>query len=230
MNDAEELSRSLHLPGTAPHLTEAFMHRSYAVEHDIAYDNQRLEFLGDAVLEIIQTEFLFEQCPDATEGQLTKIRSALACESSLAAWARELELGRWLKVGKGEGDSGGAARRSTLADLFEAVLGAVYLDLGLEAARQFVLPLLRSGFDNPHELLLELNPKGRLQELSQHRWGKTPSYSVLSVCGPPHMPRYDVEVRVGGCVSIGNGDSRKEAESRAASRLYRYLSAGSTES
>jgi len=223
MNAARELSRHLGLPGTAPHLTEAFMHRSYAVEHGIDYDNQRLEFLGDAVLEIIQTEFLFRRCPDAPEGELTKLRSALACESALAEWARRLNLGEYLKVGRGEEDNGGATRSSTLADLFEAVLGAVYLDLGMESARAFVMPLLESSVGDPGELLLEINPKGQLQELTQRRCGKTPIYQVIGVFGPPHQPMFKVEARVGGWVAVGDGSSRKQAESRAAALLCRYL-------
>ena len=224
MDEAAELSRKLHLPGVAPHLAEAFTHRSYAVEHDLAYDNQRLEFLGDAVLEIIQTEYLFKRCPGATEGQLTKLRSALACEEALAEWSRQLELGTLLKVGRGEEDNGGAARRSTLADLFEAVLGAVYLDLGMAAARSFVLPLLESTLGDPDDLLLELNPKGQLQELTQRIFGGTPQYLVLGVSGPQHKPTFKVEARAGGRVTVGDGASRKQAESRAAAQLYRYLS------
>ena len=223
MNDTSELSRKLGFAADAPHLNEAFTHRSYAVEHGLDYDNQRLEFLGDAVLEIVQTEFLFRRCPDAPEGELTKIRSALACEGTLAEWARRLKLGDHLRMGKGEDCCGGATRRSTLADLFEAVLGAVYLDLGFAAARDFVLPLLESSFSDPGELLLEINPKGQLQELTQRRYGRTPFYQVLGVFGPPHQPTFKVEARVGGWVAIGDGSSRKQAESRAAARLYRHL-------
>ena len=223
MNEIAELAKKLHLPGEAPHLAEAFTHRSYAVEHGLDYDNQRLEFLGDAVLEIIQTEFLFKRCPDAPEGVLTKIRSALACEGTLAEWARALKLGDHLRMGKGEDYSGGAARRSTLADLFEAVLGAVYLDLGFAAAQKFVTPLLEADFADPGELLLELNPKGQLQELSQRLYGRTPDYTVLSVSGPQHLPHYDVEARVAKYVAVGGGNSRKHAESEAAATLYRYL-------
>lgn len=228
MSDTADLARKLGLPGDAPHLGEAFTHRSYAVEHDLGYDNQRLEFLGDAVLEIIQTEFLFKRCPDSPEGQLTKIRSALACEGTLAEWARRLKLGTHLRMGRGEDCNGGAARRSTLADLFEAVLGAVYLDLGFAAAKDFVTPLLEAGFADPGELLLELNPKGQLQELSQKLYGRTPDYSVLSVSGPPHLPHYDVEAHVAGFVAVGGGNSRKNAESKAAATLYRYLEAHSS--
>lgn len=226
MNEAETLSLRLRLPGVSQHLPEAFTHRSYAVEHGLDYDNQRLEFLGDAVLEIIQTEYLFRRCPEATEGQLTKLRSALACESALARWSRELGLGDWLRMGRGEDDNGGAARRSTLADLFEAVLGAIYVDLGFEAARAFVLPMLESCASDPGKLLSELNPKGRLQELSQRLYGKTPTYNVLCVSGPQHMPRYDVEVRVAEYVAVGSGNSRKVAECEAAAQLCRYLAAG----
>ena len=223
MNEASELSHKLALPGTAPHLAEAFMHRSYAVEHDLDYDNQRLEFLGDAVLEIIQTEFLFRRCPKAPEGELTKLRSALACEGMLAEWARRLDLGALLKVGRGEVDTGGAKRDSTLADLFEAVLGAIYLDLGMDAARNFVLPLLETSVGEPDELLLGINPKGQLQELTQRLYGKTPLYQVLGVFGPPHRPNFKIEARAGGWVAIGDGGNRKRAESHAAALLYRHL-------
>ena len=223
MNGDEGLSRRLGLPGEAPHLGEAFMHRSYAVEHSFDYDNQRLEFLGDAVLEIIQTEFLFRRLPKSPEGELTKLRSALACEETLAEWARRLYLGSMLKVGRGEEDNGGAKRDSTLADLFEAVLGAIYLDLGMEAARDFVLPLLEESAGEPDELLLGINPKGQLQELTQRLYGKTPLYQVLGVFGPPHLPVFKVEARAGGWVAVGDGSSRKRAECRAAAQLYRHL-------
>jgi len=223
MNGDEELSRHLGLAGAAPHLKEAFMHRSYAVEHGLDYDNQRLEFLGDAVLEIIQTEFLFRRRPKAPEGELTKLRSALACEGMLAEWARQLRLGAMLKVGHGEEDNGGAERDSTLADLFEAVLGAIYLDLGMEAARNFVLPLMENSVGEPDDLLLGINPKGQLQELTQRLYGRTPLYQVLGIFGPPHQPKFKVEARAGGWVAVGDGSSRKRAECRAAAQLYRHL-------
>ncbi|MCQ2378776.1 MAG: ribonuclease III, partial [Victivallaceae bacterium] len=124
---------------TPAYLAEALTHRSYAVEHGTRCDNQRLEFLGDAVLEIVLSEYLFSLYPDAPEGELTKMRSALARESTLAQIAAEMELGSFLKVGRGEAESGGERRASTLADLFEAVLGALYLDAGFDAARRFIL-------------------------------------------------------------------------------------------
>lgn len=135
----EELKKRLGFAGPwSNRLAEAVTHRSYAVENNLGYDNQRLEFLGDAVLEIILTEYLFHLYPDAAEGEMTKIRSALVREPALARLARRFELGEYLLTGRGEHDSGGADRDSTLADLFEAVLGAFYLDAGFDATRQFV--------------------------------------------------------------------------------------------
>ena len=131
MKRISDLSAKLGLPEQShERLKEALTHRTYAVEHGITYDNQRLEFLGDAVLEIIHTDYLFHLYPDLPEGDLTKIRSALACESMLAMLARKLNLGSFLLIGKGEQGAGGNDRDSTLADLFEAVLGAVYLEAG----------------------------------------------------------------------------------------------------
>ena len=199
-------------------------HRSYAVENNLGYDNQRLEFLGDAVLEIILTEYLFHLYPDAAEGEMTKIRSALVREPALARLARRFELGEYLLTGRGEHDSGGADRDSTLADLFEAVLGAFYLDAGFDATRQFVTGLIRDEYPDPRSLLTSINPKGQLQEYSQRRWGLTPKYSILHTSGPEHLPVYEVEVRLSRYNAVGRAANRKAADGDAARQLYRYLS------
>ncbi len=204
-------------------LTEALCHRSYAVENLLPYDNQRLEFLGDAVLEIILTEHLFRLYPDSDEGVMTKMRSALVREEALAGLARTLSLGEYLMLGKGEAESGGKDRDSTLADLFEAVLGALFLDAGYENAREFILNLFREVYPDPRSLLSSLNPKGLLQEFSQQRWGVAPTYAVLSTSGPEHLPVYEVEVSLLKYVAVGRAASRKQAESAAAKTLYFYL-------
>ncbi|MBS1370947.1 MAG: ribonuclease III [Lentisphaeria bacterium] len=204
-------------------LTEALTHRSYAVENSLPYDNQRLEFLGDAVLEIALTEYLFDLYPDCDEGAMTKMRSALVREPALAALARKLELGEYLLVGRGEQEAGGAGRDSTLADLFEAVLGAIYLDGGFDRVRRFILDMFNAEYPEPRSLLSSINPKGLLQEYSQRRWGQPPVYSVLRTTGPEHLPVYEVEVALHGYIAFGRAASRKQAESAAAQQLYLYL-------
>ena len=122
-------------------LKEAFTHRTYAVEHNLTYDNQRLEFLGDAVVDTILSEYIFLLYTDLPEGDLTKLRSALVCESALAQLARKINLSEDLRIGHGENESGGAFRDSTLADLFEAVFGAIYLACGLDTCREWLTEL-----------------------------------------------------------------------------------------
>ena len=203
--------------------TEALTHRSYAVENSLSYDNQRLEFLGDAVLEIVLTDYLFRLYPDCDEGAMTKIRSALVREPALARLARKLELGEYLLGGRGEKESGGAGRDSTLADLFEALLGAFYLDAGFEAVKEFITGMFSTEYPDPRSLLHTINPKGLLQEYSQARWGQPPVYTVLRTTGPEHQPVYEVEVSLRGYVAFGRAASRKQAESSAAHVLYLYL-------
>lgn len=204
-------------------LREALTHRTYAVEHHLTYDNQRLEFLGDAVLEIIHTEFLFLHYPDLPEGDLTKIRSALSCETTLALIARELDLGSYLLIGNGEKECAGYERDSTLCDLFEAVLGALYLACGMERTKKLVNELFARVCPEPKNLLNTLNPKGRLQEFSQGRWHRTPDYRLLYCNGPQHAPHYEVEVRIDRFCALGSGTSRKLAEIDAAKKMIRYL-------
>ena len=210
-----------------PHLEEAFTHRSFAVENGFNFDNQRLEFLGDAVLEIILTEYLYNLYPDMNEGDLTKIRSALAKEGTLAELAVQLELGQYLRIGHGEQESGGDKRSSTLADLFEAVLGAVYLDAGLDAARNYALPHFQAYIADPRILLRSINPKGSLQEYAQRLHLPPPVYNILNVSGPEHQPSYVVEVTFNNHSAIGEAASRKQAESAAAGKLYEFLTSKS---
>ena len=223
--DIEKLKRTLGVVFRNPSLLkEALTHRSYSVENKLTYDNQRLEFLGDAVLEIILTEYLYKLYPEADEGVMTKMRSALAQQEAVAKLTRILDLGSYMYIGRGEVASGGADRDSTLCDLFEAVLGAIYLDIGMEFARKFVLELVEKEFPAPHRLLPGLNPKGTLQEYTQHKFGLPPAYQVVSVTGPEHDPSYEVKVQICSHESTGMGKSRRQAEFSAAAAMLQQLS------
>ncbi|MBR2509884.1 MAG: ribonuclease III [Lentisphaeria bacterium] len=204
-------------------LKTALTHRSFAVENNLDYDNQRLEFLGDAVLEIILTEYLYLLYPNEDEGNMTKIRSAMVREDALADFARKLQLDQYIYMGKGEMENSGNERNSTLADLFEAVVGAWYLDGGIEPVKKFVLDLIAEFFPDPAYLLRSLNPKGTLQEYAQKEWGSPPFYTVLKTSGPEHNLTYEVEVKMDKYTAVGVAQSRKSAEIAAAAALLREL-------
>ncbi len=204
-------------------LAEAFTHRSYAMEKRLKFDNQRLEFLGDAVLDMVLSEWLFARYPEADEGGMSRMRAALVCEAALAKMARELELGQHLRIGRGEQDAGGAGRASTLADLFEAMIGAFYLDCGYGPVRDFLVGLYSRHCPDPRSLVESTNPKGELQELAQAKWGEHPVYAVLSVSGPEHKPVYQVEVALHGYLASATAAGRRLAEIAAARELLAYL-------
>jgi ribonuclease-3 len=205
-------------------LREALTHRTYAVENSLPYDNQRLEFLGDAVLEIILSEYIFHLYPEAKEGELTKMRSAMVNQHSLATLARKIDLGIFMITGKGEKESGGCDRDSTLSDLFEALIGAFYIDADLEIVKEFVLELVKKEYPDPKALLLDLNPKGILQEYSQKKWNAPPIYEILSVKGPDHAPVFTVEVIIDQVRALGKASSRKQAEIEAAKNAITIIS------
>ena len=203
-------------------LRQALVHRSYLNEHGgSTHDSyERMEFLGDAVLELIISTELYQHLPHVTEGQLTKGRSALVCRPSLAGAARRLGLGQHLALGKGEVESGGHDRESILEEAFEAVLAAVYLDQGYSAARSLALRSLEPDLDaivrrgGPLD-----NPKSRLQELVQGSGGATPRYHLVSAAGPDHSPVFTVQVLVGDEVWGQGTGSRKSDAERAAAQL-----------
>jgi ribonuclease III len=198
-------------------LKKAMTHRSYATERKISTDNQRLEFLGDAVIEIIVTEYLFKLYPEKQEGELTALRSALVQKNSLAGLAASIHLQDFIFLGKGEIDSGGNTRSSTLCDAFEALLGAVYLDSGFDNARSFLLSMLTNVFPQPNNLLTELNPKGLLQEITQKKWGMKPEYKIRESCGPQHDIVYIIDAYIGGKLyGTGQGKNIKSGETEAA--------------
>ncbi|HEY5997746.1 MAG TPA: ribonuclease III [bacterium] len=206
-------------------LAAALTHRSAAVEQagDGAEDNERLEFLGDAVLGLAAARHLAEVHPKAREGELSRLRAALVGETALAAAARELGLGGSLRFGRGEERSGGREKASILAGALEALLGAVFLDAGWRAAYR----LARSLFSGPAAAALAaggVDAKTRLQELCQRRWRETPAYAVMERSGPAHRPRFTVEARLGArALGRGEGGSLKSAEQAAAAEALTTL-------
>jgi len=196
----------------------ALTHPSVAHEHNQpAPHNQRLEFLGDAVLGLVLSRELYEKFPAADEGVLTKSRAKLVNASSLAAHGRTLGLGAHLILSRGEENTGGRERASALADAFEALLGAVFLDGGLDAAREFILREFAADFATLDESAGIENPKGELQELLQSRSANAPQYQTISAEGPDHDRDFECAVLHDGAeLARGRGKSKKAAESDAA--------------
>jgi len=199
-------------------LAEALTHPSLGHESQrYHFDNQRLEFLGDAVLQLIFTEHLFQLFPDYSEGQLTKLRSRLVSREGLKVHAVNIGLGHYLMMGKGEETSGGRARSSALADAFEALIGAMYLDSDLATVRKFVLKEAMLDIDNLQFDTLDVNPKGKLQEILQALSPQSPLYKIISESGPEHHKIFVSEVSWDGMkLGTGEGQSKKEAEKFAA--------------
>jgi ribonuclease-3 len=197
----------------------AFTHPTYVFENKAQklQSNQRLEFLGDAVLGLIVAQYLYDTYPDEPEGVLTKMRAAVVCESMLADIAKQLGLGSQLKLGKGEDLTGGRERSSTLADAFEALLGAIYLDGGLAKAKEFLSKHLLSSISKPE---LDFGDyKTHIQELYQRLYGETVWYKVLSETGPDHKKSFESGIYLKDkLLAIGNGNSKKEAEQDAAKK------------
>jgi len=189
-------------------------------------DNQRLEFLGDAVLQMVLTEHLFRTCPDSSEGDLTKIRAALVNRQTLGKQAETLGLGDALFLGRGEEKNGGRIRQSNLADAFEAVVGAIYLDGGLKAAQRLILEQCHVEIDQIQSSLREINPKGDLQELIQAVSQEGPVYSIVSAEGPQHGKVFEVTVSWRGRIlGRGRGPSKQAAEIHAAREALNVLNA-----
>ena len=200
-------------------LSEALNHSSYANEHRNAHirSNERLEFLGDSVLGFVTAEFLFLQHPDLPEGDLTRIRAALVCEQSLHEVAQKLELGKYLKLGKGEEAGGGRTRTSILADATEAVFAAVYLDGGMAAASSLIHRVLLEA--EKEEVVEERRKdyKTALQELVQRQANQDLTYRMAGETGPDHNKTFVAEVLLNGeLIGTGTGHSKKEAEQDAA--------------
>lgn len=197
----------------------AFVHRSYLNEHKTSQleSNERLEFLGDAVLELVSTEYLYQKYPDRPEGDLTNWRSALVKGEMLAKVARELELGEYLFLSKGEEKSGGREKDYLLANTFEALIGVIYLELGYEKAKDFITRFLLVHLDYILAAGAHIDSKSRLQELAQEKVGITPAYKLEHEEGPDHDKLFTMGAYLGDrMVGKGAGNSKQAAEQRAA--------------
>lgn len=206
-------------------LQQALIHRSYVHEHYRTpfEPNERLEFLGDSVLNMITAQYLYEAYPTHTEGQLTTMRAVLVRTATLAEFARQFELGTYIKLGKGEERSGGRTRDALLADAFEAVVAAIYIDQGLESARTFLLPLIKAQCGLFDEQGLQ-DDRSRLQERVQAERNQTPRYHTLNAEGPDHSRVFTVEVYAGDeRLGTGEGSSKQAAAQAAARMALTYL-------
>lgn len=229
MNPAiRTLEKQLKLKFRQPELiAQAFRHTSYANERSTQSlpHNERLEFLGDAVLEIFVSEFLYHQYPRLSEGKLTRLRAQLVREESLAYLAKQLHYDHFLQLGRGEELNGGRARHSILADCFEAVLGAIYLDLGIDCARQYLQQVMLQH----HQELLSMvtqDYKTKFQELVQKKGSVTIQYRMIDQTGPAHDQSFEVSLSVDGQeLTRGHGRSKKLAEMEAAKLALAYVAA-----
>jgi ribonuclease-3 len=203
-------------------LEEALTHPSYAHEREgTDADNQRLEYLGDAVLQLIISQELYQALPQAPEGTMTKIRASLVCEPSLTLIAQGLDLGAYLRLGHGEALSGGADNPSNLSDALEALLGALYLEAGLDKTRQLVRQLFAPYWDQALAGKLSADYKSRLYEWAQARDGREVEFVVLDMEGPEHDRDYTVGLMVKGqLVARGRGKTKKAAEQDASFHFF----------
>lgn len=208
-------------------LLQAVTHASYANEDGGAMDNQRLEFLGDSVLGLIISTRLFERFTDSTEGSLSRLRSRLVCEETLALQAQRLGLGECLRLGRGERGSGGQQKASVLSDAYEALLAAIYLDGGYAAAQAVTLAAFEGEMAEVAQPERGKDFKTQLQELIQADSDIRPRYVIIDVAGPPHARFFTAEVRVGEQVlGVGSGSNKKTAQQNAAQVALETLAAG----
>ena len=219
-----KLQHALGVPLDPELLERALTHRSYAYENGGLPTNERLEFLGDSVLGLVVTDTLFREHPDLPEGQLAKLRAAVVQMRALAGVARGLDLGTYIRLGRGEEGTGGRDKPSILADTLEAVIGAVYTDRGLDAAGDLVHRLFDPVIANSARLGAGLDWKTSLQELTAARFLGVPEYRVEE-SGPDHQKSFRATVRVAGrTYGAGEGRSKKEAEQQAAEAAYTAIS------
>jgi ribonuclease III len=216
VDDLEErLSYKFRQPGL---LEQALTHPSVGHEKQRYHiDNQRLEFLGDAVLQLVITEYLYAKFPKEQEGPLTKLRARLVSRDALKTQGLALNLGEHLIMGRGEEASGGRTRSSSIADAFEAIVGAIYLDSDFATTRNFILREMEKALAGVLEEPVDVNPKGQLQEILQAISTRAPAYETISAKGPEHAKTFVVEVRwEGETLGRGTGQSKQAAEIAAA--------------
>ena len=199
-------------------LKEALTHSSFANEHrsqHIKY-NERLEFLGDTVLSIVVSDYIFKNCPELPEGELTKLRASLVCEKSLYEFAKRIDLGNYLLLSKGERNNGGADRPSILSDAFEALIAAIYIDGGMKSASKHILNFVVPEIKNTKKKRIN-DYKTTLQEIIQKNPGEQLEYVLVDESGPDHNKHFVVEVHLNSnVIGKGGGRSKKEAEQQAA--------------
>ena len=205
-------------------IREAFMHSSYANEHRELHDNERLEFMGDAVLQLWSSEHIFPLEPKLSEGKMTKLRANLVCEKALAMYVRELGLGQFLMLGYGEERSGGRNKDAILADMFEALLGALYLDQGMDAVNNILDEVITPNLRHPDDVEVIHDYKTKLQEYVQADDRKTVKYVLIDEQGPSNSPMFTMNVVVEGLIlGTGTGSSKKQAEQNAAKDAFAKL-------
>lgn len=210
-------------------LRQALTHRSFINEQsdESLADNERLEFLGDAILDYIVADMLFQQYPNMAEGELTRLRSALVRTESLAELARDCRVGEFLYIGRGEENSGGRERTNNLCRAFEAVIGAVYIDSGLDAVRGFICPRLDQLQSKVMDEAIHKDARSRLQEWSQANHNITPLYRLVSATGPDHNKEFLIEVVIGERVAAsGTGRSKQSASQAAALNALQQIASG----
>ncbi len=205
-------------------MERALTHSSYSNEMKKAVEsNERLEFLGDSVLSIITSEYLFKHYRHLPEGELTKLRAALVCEKSLCEISRQLKIGDYLKLGKGEDNTGGRTRPSILADAFEAMLAAIYLDSGIKSSRDFVLPFIKEKLTHI-DSISALDYKTTLQEIIQQNPEEHLEYRLAGQTGPDHDKQFTIEVLLNSnVIGQGTGHSKKAAEQAAAKEALKLM-------
>ncbi|MFI5322066.1 MAG: ribonuclease III [Thermodesulfobacteriota bacterium] len=202
-------------------LKTALTHSSFANETSVE-SNERMEFLGDAVLGFIVARVLYDLFPDASEGKLSKMRSAIVSRMNFAHFAKELKIDKQMLLGKGEENTGGRKRQSNLAGAFEAVIGAIFIDGGYKKVYRIVTRLLKNCLNGNEEIFKDY--KTRLQEIAQRQYKKVPKYKVVLEEGPPHDKCFHVEVKLGRkCIGKGVGRNKKQAEQEAAKEGLEYI-------
>ena len=233
MADLAALQQTLGVSFNDPsRLEQALVHSSYVNENPgfAPASNERLEFLGDAVLGLVVAEKLYQDFPHSAEGEMTRLRAALVRGNTLARIARTIKLGDYLYLGKGEEASGGRRKPANLAGALEAMIAAIFLDRGSIATREFILRLFNEELQKVASRGARVDYKSQLQELTQAREQQTPAYQLVEAMGPDHDRRFAVEVRVGDTVlGKGSGKSKKAAEAEAARTALEQLSTGFTQ-
>ncbi len=206
-------------------LERSLTHKSYSNENRTPYHNERMEFLGDAVLNLIVSEYLMNICPDSNEGELSKLRAAVVSETALAEVARQIGLGPFILLGRGEEQTGGRDKDSLLANSLEALIASIYMDGGKDAAQRLIVRFFRNLITRRCSFQGTSDYKTGLQEICQERLKQLPVYRIVSETGPDHQKHFEVEVRINDELSgRGSGKRKKEAEQKAAKEALEKLS------